>query len=592
MKHFLVMMFFSVIISTLLYGQKDTVVVDGVYTPPIGREGTLNDAIQAKIDNGTLSNTVFKLRAYDFYVLTGTITTPPGAVLEIVADAPGNTQETAPPMIAWTTSTAPDKRFNFDIAGDVKMKNVWILYGDVAGAQSGTSLRVGDSSNVVGGVGGRAEFENVIFDHSLVPGSAAGAVEIYSTHFKGKFTNCYFRNCVDPHYRYYGRALSFRYSSTGLHADSVMFENCTFANMGYVYMQEGAEYGDNVHFNHCTFYNVVQFTLESGWWYKMSVTNSVFVNTQMYGAIPANDGEGFGGTINIAPIDSGARGNGFGFTVPFTEQDRRILFTNNSYFLDQWLVDWMRTNPYSDSLRKKREDDLMPMMNSNTIALFDSLDEQGNKVFPYRNYVDLYDNTDPSFKVPTLNLDSLKQFLYHKWSDNKDVDWTWHKEDYNPNNQLWPLEEDFSYTNTTLQTAGMGSFPLGDLYRWWPNEYAQWKSQADQEKTLIFDRLKNGITDVKEQTGIAVPLEYTLSQNYPNPFNPITQIEYSVPKDGYVSLKVYNDLGQEVVDLFSGIQRTGNYKATFDGTGLASGVYFYKLQSENVSITKKLVLMK
>jgi len=55
---------------------------------------------------------------------------------------------------------------------------------------------------------------------------------------------------------------------------------------------------------------------------------------------------------------------------------------------------------------------------------------------------------------------------------------------------------------------------------------------------------------------------------------------------------VYNDLGQEVATLFSGVQDAGNYTATFDGKGLASGVYLYRLQAENISITKKLVLMK
>jgi hypothetical protein len=65
-----------------------------------------------------------------------------------------------------------------------------------------------------------------------------------------------------------------------------------------------------------------------------------------------------------------------------------------------------------------------------------------------------------------------------------------------------------------------------------------------------------------------------------------------MPVAGHVSLKVYNSSGQEVETLFDGNQRAGNYMATFDGTGLAAGVYFYRLQSENVSVTKKLILLK
>ena len=138
----------------------------------------------------------------------------------------------------------------------------------------------------------------------------------------------------------------------------------------------------------------------------------------------------------------------------------------------------------------------------------------------------------------------------------------------------------------------MGGFPLGDLSRWWPNEYAQWKAQAATENTTITNRLMNGLVSVSEQPGSAIPSSFSLGQNYPNPFNPTTEIEYSIPKYGFVSLKVYNTLGQEVATLTEGIHQVGNYVATFNGAGLASGVYMYQLQSDNVTITKKFVLMK
>jgi hypothetical protein len=79
----------------------------------------------------------------------------------------------------------------------------------------------------------------------------------------------------------------------------------------------------------------------------------------------------------------------------------------------------------------------------------------------------------------------------------------------------------------------------------------------------------------------AIPAEYQLMQNYPNPFNPTTQINYSLPKNSFITLKVYNLLGQEVKTLFEGYQQRGNYTVTFDGSGLASGVYLYCLIAEN-----------
>jgi len=83
-----------------------------------------------------------------------------------------------------------------------------------------------------------------------------------------------------------------------------------------------------------------------------------------------------------------------------------------------------------------------------------------------------------------------------------------------------------------------------------------------------------------------------LQQNFPNPFNPETQIRYSVPHSSFVSLKVYNLMGQEVATLFEGIRQLGNYTAIFDGTGLSSGVYLYRMTAENFMVMKKTMLLK
>ena len=89
-----------------------------------------------------------------------------------------------------------------------------------------------------------------------------------------------------------------------------------------------------------------------------------------------------------------------------------------------------------------------------------------------------------------------------------------------------------------------------------------------------------------------IPNEYALKQNYPNPFNPTTVIQYSIPQSGYVSLKIYNILGQEVTTLYNGFQKAGSYKADFDASKLSSGVYLYKLQSIGFSKTMKMIFMK
>jgi predicted GH43/DUF377 family glycosyl hydrolase len=85
---------------------------------------------------------------------------------------------------------------------------------------------------------------------------------------------------------------------------------------------------------------------------------------------------------------------------------------------------------------------------------------------------------------------------------------------------------------------------------------------------------------------------YVLHQNYPNPFNPTTNIEFSIPNSEFVTLKVFNILGEEVATLVSERLAAGNYNYDWDASGLASGVYLYRIQTENYVEAKKMVLMK
>ncbi|MFA5403738.1 MAG: Omp28-related outer membrane protein [Ignavibacteria bacterium] len=88
------------------------------------------------------------------------------------------------------------------------------------------------------------------------------------------------------------------------------------------------------------------------------------------------------------------------------------------------------------------------------------------------------------------------------------------------------------------------------------------------------------------------PLTFNLAQNYPNPFNPTTNIHFSVPKDGIVTLKVYDVLGNVVSIYSDGFMKAGTYNAEFDGSKLASGVYFYKLTAGESTSTRKMILTK
>lgn len=105
---------------------------------------------------------------------------------------------------------------------------------------------------------------------------------------------------------------------------------------------------------------------------------------------------------------------------------------------------------------------------------------------------------------------------------------------------------------------------------------------------VVYDTINTGIAVIS--TGI--PEKYMLYQNYPNPFNPQTDIKFDIAKSGFVSLKVYNVLGKEVKQLYSGNLNAGKYEFRFNGSDLSSGIYFYKLETGTYSQVMKMLLIK
>jgi len=104
--------------------------------------------------------------------------------------------------------------------------------------------------------------------------------------------------------------------------------------------------------------------------------------------------------------------------------------------------------------------------------------------------------------------------------------------------------------------------------------------------------LKSSFGEVAVRDKNEIPTVFSLQQNYPNPFNPGTKINYSIPKESFVSLKVYDILGKEVVALINEEQPLGSYEVDFDASNLSAGVYFYKLQAGDFVQTRKMLLIK
>ncbi len=100
-----------------------------------------------------------------------------------------------------------------------------------------------------------------------------------------------------------------------------------------------------------------------------------------------------------------------------------------------------------------------------------------------------------------------------------------------------------------------------------------------------------GVTSVIE-TSSSVPSEYSLEQNYPNPFNPTTNINFSISTSEFVTLKIYNALGQEVATVVNEFLNAGSYNVNFNAEYLASGMYIYKITTNSFVSTKKMLLLK
>jgi 1,4-alpha-glucan branching enzyme len=156
--------------------------------------------------------------------------------------------------------------------------------------------------------------------------------------------------------------------------------------------------------------------------------------------------------------------------------------------------------------------------------------------------------------------------------------------------------------DVTEKTVAMNFSKTGRWYRYFENDSLE-VSDVNQNVTLapgeffIYTTAKlpdqeKGITTDIEEFQDQIVYNFALEQNYPNPFNPTTSIQYSVNSSQYVSLKIYDILGNEVETLVNEVQPAGTYKIGFDAAPFSSGVYFYQLRQNNLVITKKMILVK
>ena len=159
--------------------------------------------------------------------------------------------------------------------------------------------------------------------------------------------------------------------------------------------------------------------------------------------------------------------------------------------------------------------------------------------------------------------------------------------------------EEVNYNKSNLEEYGYQGYLIDCSGIEAGEYYLRLKTSVNEEVGLSLSdiqmdnvELEKSKLNIRNFKGSVVPLEYSLEQNYPNPFNPVTTIRYQIPKDGMVTLKVYDILGAEVASLVNETQATGKYEINFNAQHLASGVYIYRLNINDYVNVKKMMLVK
>lgn len=224
--------------------------------------------------------------------------------------------------------------------------------------------------------------------------------------------------------------------------------------------------------------------------------------------------------------------------------------------------------------------------------LISNVNHQYSEVYAFIDSVSTFITGDGTFLIDTTDIPlpvELSNFTSAITGNNVLLSWTTNSES---NNYGFDIER--SRINTDWSKIGFVSgkvipalinnyfFEDKDLNT---GKYKYRLKQIDYNGNYEYYNLANYVE-------IGTPEKFSLKQNYPNPFNPSTKIEYDIPEDGFVSLKLYDANGREVKSLVSEFKNSGYHTFEFNAAGLSSGVYYYILDSGTFHSSKKLILLK
>ncbi len=510
-------------------------------------------------DNGEQLHSVYKLERGGTYMYNEApvIKNP----IHIVADKPGDTDETKPPLLIVTTDSEGEVPYanNITTYADLTLKNIAMTTTSVDGIYSWANAIILSQDGLT-----------LTMDGCVFTMIGWGMIEAYTKDTKIFVKNCTVRNATV--YDAGDEWCPFFIESGGAEFDTLSFTNNTIFNLqGAIVNVGGTDVINNFIFDHNTLVNVVKGFTPLRAHYNTIVSNNIFYNVNPHSVTLQQvlDGEDqvYPSVISADTLLGNEPDAPDSVESLMAESDRSYVLKNNCYAWSQNVKDYWADY---DSVAAVK------WMNDVAKGLFED-DE---------NYPNFYDegnvNIDPGFSNADCTDDLVAQMKNHR--DNGTFGF-W---GFAPNTEFtmpdyfleYPYPEDLTYSADLTSTDG---FHVGSL-QWYPEELAQ------------YEAVYVSVDDNENELNTAD--NFVLEQNYPNPFNPSTRINYTINNSGRVNLVVYNVLGQKIRTLVSNQSATaGSHSAVWNGMNeagnqVANGVYFYKLQVGNQSTMKKMMFLK
>ncbi len=586
-------------------------------------------------------NRVYALQEGHFYYQNSAINVMnPNGTLTIVGvpDSAGTTKPVILMQPTGTTDVPASK-----VYGSIKMVNIHYQVMEVDGNLQSELFYCGTANKAPQSL----TIDNCLFEFSDTDifdcTNETGAIGGWPYGAKFFITNSYFRNMFEPGQWWGSRIFQCKHP-----IDTLWVENNTIVGGGLTFLQQNA-LTDFAYFNHNTIVNNKKYWLLSLFYRTYFVTNNIFINQNWVGEDTNETVNGsdprkeYQSTIDIDSVNAneGVKvqpkyyvGDPFHYSPLLALNKLQVYVSNNVNYYDPLLTNGYYQSPtyiLADTGNppvvynaipsylgwfypgvQKVENIPGEWMNTRTKALFTAYAP------PNGGFIEDHTSTnDPKMTTPGIADASVVVQMaiwnQHQYNDPRFpvapdiVHSKYIFGDYDPTTipgrdnsgnktengsgitKFTDLTENFSQSSIISTNDG---FPVGSLI-WDDTKNAIYAgAHAGEWAKILQAYLVTGIPSVVVQAEPGVVSVFSLAQNYPNPFNPSTKIQFSLPQQSFVQLKIYNTLGQEVATPVSGKLTAGRHSINFNGRNLASGLYVYRITAGNFTSVKKMMLLK